>query len=233
MNFDYSSFPIREDLLEAHRFAWEQFAHPGTWWSGRERVAIAAEARKSQWGTEVPSELQGLLPENALEATRRISADLHHLSKAWYENLLDDEFTDGHYVEIVSICSILANIDRFYYLLGLPLEPLPEPVQGEPTRYRPEAAALSDNAWVPMISAMAALDSPEADLYDGAKWTATVITAQSLVPDAVRLLHFVQNRHYVLHVNGALDMGEGGRTISREQIEYVAGRVSAFNECFY
>ena len=47
-SFDYAKQiedPIREDLVLAHRRAWDLLAEPGTWWNGRERVAIAAEAR--------------------------------------------------------------------------------------------------------------------------------------------------------------------------------------------
>jgi len=32
---------VREDLLEAHRLAWEHIATAGSWWSGAERVELA------------------------------------------------------------------------------------------------------------------------------------------------------------------------------------------------
>ena len=43
--FSYAgaALPVREDLPATHRRAWRRLAEPGTWWSGRERVAIAAE----------------------------------------------------------------------------------------------------------------------------------------------------------------------------------------------
>ena len=45
----YQSAPVavREDLIEAHRRAWRRIAEPGTWWSGEQRVAIAAETRNA------------------------------------------------------------------------------------------------------------------------------------------------------------------------------------------
>ena len=37
--------PVRDDLLAAHRRAWQRLARAGNWWTGAERVAIAAEVR--------------------------------------------------------------------------------------------------------------------------------------------------------------------------------------------
>ena len=36
---------IRSDLAEAQATAWREIGRPGTWWTGPERVAIAAEVR--------------------------------------------------------------------------------------------------------------------------------------------------------------------------------------------
>ena len=41
--YDAAPVPIRDDLPATFRRAWERLARPGTWWTGRERVAIAAE----------------------------------------------------------------------------------------------------------------------------------------------------------------------------------------------
>ena len=40
--------PVRKDLPLAHRHAWRRLAEPGTWWSGAERVCIAAEVRNAR-----------------------------------------------------------------------------------------------------------------------------------------------------------------------------------------
>ncbi|MDD9925588.1 MAG: hypothetical protein OXR03_07150 [Rhodospirillaceae bacterium] len=44
---DYSAapYPVRDNLVLAHRDAWMRLAKPGTWWDGATRVAIAAETR--------------------------------------------------------------------------------------------------------------------------------------------------------------------------------------------
>ncbi len=35
---------IRDDLAEAHRLAWAHLASPGSWWTGAERIELAATA---------------------------------------------------------------------------------------------------------------------------------------------------------------------------------------------
>jgi hypothetical protein len=40
--------PIRPSLASAIEGAWACLAGPGTWWSGAERLAVAAEARNAK-----------------------------------------------------------------------------------------------------------------------------------------------------------------------------------------
>ena len=231
--FDYSDspYPIRADLQAAHRFAWDAFAAPGTWWTGVERVTIAAAVRDAREGASEISPRHAELPAPALEAAQRIGGDLHSLNQGWFEGLKSQRLSDGQYIEIVSIAVILSNVDTFRYALGLPQEPLPAPQPGPSSQYVP-AGVKSHESWAPIIPVLD-LDGPEGDLYFGGKRMANVITAMSLVPDAVRLLNVVQTASYVGHTAQGLDMGDGGRAIGREQIEFIAGRVSAINQCFY
>ena len=46
-NFADTPIPIRTEIQEAMRKEWAFLAAPGTWWSGEERVQIAAEARRA------------------------------------------------------------------------------------------------------------------------------------------------------------------------------------------
>ena len=39
---------IPEHVRAAHRRVWERIAGPGTWWSGAQRVGIAAEVRAAR-----------------------------------------------------------------------------------------------------------------------------------------------------------------------------------------
>ena len=43
-----TDLPVRPDLEDAHRETWRRIAAPGTWWTGAERVAMAAEVRRAR-----------------------------------------------------------------------------------------------------------------------------------------------------------------------------------------
>src|SRR5207247_917633 len=45
VEYEGAQVPVRKDLREAHRFILDHVRSPGTWWTGAERAAIAAEAR--------------------------------------------------------------------------------------------------------------------------------------------------------------------------------------------
>jgi hypothetical protein len=42
-----SPYPVRDDIVVAHRHAWSRIARPGTWLDGATRVAVAAETRNA------------------------------------------------------------------------------------------------------------------------------------------------------------------------------------------
>ena len=72
---------------------------------------------------------------------------------------------------------------------------------------------------------------PEADLYGGADFVPNIVRALSAVPDEVRVLRQLSQTHY-LPLGGLRDPS-ARRSLDRMQIELVAARVSALNECFY
>jgi alkylhydroperoxidase family enzyme len=242
ISYDSAALPVRPDLPAVHRRAWRRIAAPGNWWTGAERVAIAAEARNAK-GCRLcterrealsPNAVSGEhdavapLPSVAVEVIHRVTIDHGRLSRAWFEKTLAAGLDDAHYVELVGVVVTLVSIDSFCRGLGVPPHPLPEPLPGEPSRYRP-AGALAEDAWVPMISFLRA-KGDEADLYGG-KPTGNVLRALSLVPDEVRTLTDLSSAQY-FSIEQMLDLS-AGRSLDRSQIELIAGRVSALNECFY
>ena len=234
--------PVREDIPNAQRRAWQRLAEPGTWWTGRERVAIAAEVRQARCcalcaerkaalspdAVEGQHESLGILSETAVEVIHRVTTDPARLSRSWYEQHGATGLGDAPYVELIGTVVMLISIDEFHRGLGVPVEPLPEPVTGEPTRRRPPGAQ-PEQAWVPMIAESRATGT-EADLYVRGR-NANVLRALSLVPDEVRGLRDLSAAHY-LPVEQLFDL-RAGRSLERAQMELIAGRVSALNECFY
>ena len=120
--------------------------------------------------------------------------------------------------------------DRRNWVGIKPPRALPDPVPGEPSGYRP-ACATPGPGWVSTVDAEAA-SGPEADLYPEGQFIPNVQRAMSLVPDEVRGFFDVMRCHY-LPVGAVGDPAAGGRAISRPQMELLAARVSALNQCLY
>jgi hypothetical protein len=233
---------VRGDLPEAHQRAWDRLARAGTWWTGAERVAIAVEVRNAARCNACRERKQALspaavtaghdaasaLPASALDAVHRIASDPARLTRAWFARTREDGLDEGAYVELVGVVVTVISIDSFCRGLGVPLHPLPEPMTGEPSRYRPEAAVL-EGAWVATIPASGARGA-ESDLWSPGR-TGNVIRALSLVPDEVRTLSDLGAAHY-LPFDRMMDL-RAARAIDRMQMELLAARVSALRECFY
>ena len=164
------------------------------------------------------------------DAIHRLVTDAARLTRSWLEKLHAEGLSDGHYVELLGVVVSLVSIDEMHFALGIEPEALPDPQPGEPSRLRPEGLNL-DVAWVPMLDPKRTADS-ESDLFPGGR-SPNVIRAMSLVPEAVRLLKTLLAAQYVSLDRVGQPGSNAGRAISRPQIELVAGRVSALNDCFY
>ena len=245
IHFDDAPFPVRGDITASHQRSWERLARPGTWWTGAERVAIAREVRGAiecrlclaRKEALSPNAAQGEhdssseLPPAAVEVAHRVTTDPGRLARSWFDGVIAEGLSEGQYVEIISIVVTLVSIDDFCRALGLPLHALPTPLPGEPSHHVPEGLSQGE-AWIPMIANGRASGS-DADLFGdfpGGR-TGNVIRAMSLVPDAVRELNDLSASHY-MDPKGLVNLRRG-RSIDRMQIEFIAGRVSALNECFY
>ena len=148
------------------------------------------------------------------------------MTRAVMERAREAGISEGAYVETVGITAFVAGLDFFCRALGIDPHPLPEPVEGEPDGHRP--VGLTEGvAWVPMLPPENA-SGPEAGLYGDLELVPHIVRALSSVPDHVRLLLDQMSTHYV----SVTDI-EQERAIDRMQIELVAARVSAVNECFY
>ncbi len=243
LSYAEASVSVRGDLPAAHRRAWQRLAEPGTWWSGAERVAIAAEVRnaercplcrerriaRSPHAAEGLHESLGALSEAAVDVIHRVTTTPGQLSRSWYEKTLAAGLGEEAYVEIVGVVVTLVSIDQFCRGLGVPPHPLPEPRPGEPSRRRPPEAEPGV-AWVPMIPAGGGT-GPDADLFSHGR-VANVLRALSLVPDEVRNLRDLSETHY-LTLDLLIDPSASRGALDRRQMELIAGRVSALNECFY
>jgi hypothetical protein len=246
LSYDFAPVPIREDLLAAHRNQWSRLARPGAWWTGAQRLAIAREVRRaatcelcckrkeslSPYTVEGEHEGSELLPAAAVDVIHRVTTDPGRLTRAWFDRVLATGLTAEQFVETVGVIVTVFSIDSFCSGIGVPLHPLPAPVAGEASAYRP-AAARMEKAWVPMLP-NGRREGPEGDLWGDMPGgqTGNVVRALSLVPDEVRGLKELSAAHY-MSATEMMDLRRTRRSLDRPQIELIAGRVSALRGCFY
>jgi len=242
--YNESPYPIREEIRTAYRSYWQQLASAGSWWSGAERVAIAQEVRNatncefcSERKQELsPYALKGVhnssttVPELAIDAVHRIVTDQTRITKRWVEELAENDLSNEAYVELAGIVVAVFSIDEFNRALGLALETLPESESGEPSHYRPQQA-VEGTGFVAMLPADGDTGK-EAGIWPGGR-SANVLRALTLVPNAFREWLALSAVQYIPIQDMVNMVQPEGRVIDRMQIELVAGRVSAINQCFY
>ena len=219
--FSYDATPVAvpDDIAESHRRAWDQLARCGTWWTGAERLAIAARARHRfaaratpPWlGQDPPSD--ETLGREAERIVDHVTLDAGSIDRAWADAAVAD-IGDGAYVELIAVVATVVMVDVFAEAVGVDHTPLPEPRPGRPTRERPDG--LGDiGAHVPALDPFPA---------------ANVARALSLVPEANTLFRTVSVPAYSAAGFAELTWNT---PLSRPQVELVASRVAAMNECFY
>lgn len=242
ISYESAPLKVRQDLANAHRRVWEGLASPGTWLDGATRIKVAEEVRHvrgcelcarrkaalSPYSVDGKHDDLGLLPENWVEMIHRIVSDPARLTHGWYQKMISSGIAEGEYVEIVSVMAHVTAIDTFARGLGMPQQPLPLAKPGEPSRYRPAEARVTD-AWVPTI-VWSEGGPNEADYFVGP--SSNIRRALTLVPDEARSFFDLSSYQY-LAGPAMRDFGTEYRAITHAQIEFLAARISALNQCLY
>ena len=236
--FSDSDYPVREDLAKVHEAQVKAMGAPGTWGTGAQRLAIAAEARQAGYDAgilEEPIEAGAApeikLPEVARNAVRRLAVAPKDVDEAFYHEAREGGLSDAEYVEIVGVVSRVTDFDVFARGLGVPLAPLPEPEPGEPSRQRPEAA-VQELAWVPTIPNPPEGGALADELYDGHP-KPYIVRGMSRVPDELRKHVALEQVQYLPIGKIMIPDYKHHEDLTRSQVEIVAARVSALNACFF
>ena len=208
-NFADAPIPIRAEIQEAMRKEWAFLAAPGTWWSGEERVQIAAEARRAMAGEPHGEDLPG----PAAEVVRAVAAESPLISAEWVEGLAAKGVDMPAYVEIIGMVARLSAVDMFHRALGLQLEPLPDPEPGEPSRTPPPTDLVFGKSFVPMALMV------------------SIPQTVSLVPPETGAWQELSDAMYM--TLGEMGNPDFRQALHRTQMELVAARTSQINECFY
>ena len=242
LDYGHAPIPVRGDIAAAHERAWQRIARPGTWHSGETRVRIAAETRNARDCRLCAARGEALSPHSVagehdhrgelsgamVEAIHRIVTDPARLTRKWYRGLLEDGLADTEYVETVGVVCTTVSLDTFARAMGVDPLPLPQPVAGEPARVRPSIASQGP-AWMPWIAPGDAAED-ELDLFSPEH--ANIHRAMSLVPAEARGFFDLVEAQY-LQRHQMRDFDNEFRAITHAQIELIAGRISAINQCVY
>jgi hypothetical protein len=228
MTFDATSFPLAVPArqLAAFSAAWEWLGRPGASWTGAEKVAIAEVARtatpRALWDRRpitiehlaaVPAPAEVLAPLT-IDTAERVAVEAATIGREWAAAAID-ALGDSAYAELVAVIATVVPIDRACELLGRSLEPLPVPVDGAPNDERPDAL-VDIGAYLPVA----------ADFLG-----ANVAKSLSIAPTANMIRLGVVRALYSGTRFGELRWDDGA--LNRPQIELIAARTSALNECFY
>ena len=227
---------VPDRIKDPHRRTWAKLGGLGSWWTGAERVAIADEIRRamdcalcatrrealSTGAAEGEHDSSGVLPAVAVEAVHKQDRDRLGPSVIGVVRGVGRGRPERRaLLGVIGLLVAVFSIDE--------LEPLPAAEPGAPERRRPSAATL-EGAWFATVPA-AALDPEDADIYGGGRHAPNVVRALSLVPENVRTLGDLHSAHYLSY--DEMRIIEKIRNLSRSQMELVAARTSALNECFY
>ncbi len=200
--------PNRADIPEAFRREWVRLALPGAMLTGVQRVEAAGVVRAGQAGERPRAEhLEACL----VTFVELLSAD----PAAMDESLVAGLGSDLGYatvVEAVGITSRLAAVDGFHRAMGIPLEDLPQPSDGNPTG-EVHPTPTTGNGWVPKAT------------------PGSIVDALSLIPADASAQEDLHGPLYLTYEE--MSDRRFVRGLNRAQLELIAARTSSINDCFY
>lgn len=242
-----AGYEARADLLEAMDRAWSGLGRAGTWYSGADRLKIAAEARHapdceycrackaalSPYG--VPGRHRSVtdLPEAVVDVAHRVVTNPSRLTESWFRRVLDQGVSEGEYAEVVGTVVTLVAVDRFLLALGLPTRDWPAAVPGEPARVEPPLAKKS-YAWLRTVSTRDANDQLRRAWFGDRQpgFVPRVRQALSLAPDVLESFIPLSEAMYIPSLELALPAWSRPG-LTRRESELIATRSAAYNDCFY
>ena len=229
--YESAELPVRLAIREAHQQTWQRISQTGSYWKGSERNAFVEESRnalscelcKSRKQELSPNSVQGIhdqttdLDPSIVDLVHRLRTDSNRFTRSVVQKFLGNHSV-GQYIELVSVVASSVVIDTMCSGLGLDTPELEEgdstiPVMNEP------AEVEDSGAWVPL----ARQDLGRPDL--GFRGSPNILRSLGSVPSAVSLFFSCFRPHYM--------SSEVTEHLNRSQVEFIASRVSAINECFY
>jgi len=209
---------VRDDLAQAHALSFAHVAAPGASLSSERRLQIAAVARDAYLAAEPSPPWVRPYGDLALDVAHRVARHAGTITQQWYEQIIAEGMHPLEWVEVVGVVIATVPPVAFARAIGAPLPGLPSPIAGEP--HGREAAELAPATlnWVPVAAP--------------ADRTASVVQALSALPDEWDNLWRLAAAQYMSDAQMADPLWNRG-TLSRPQMELLAGRISRIRECFF
>ena len=201
-SFTGSPVPVRDDLKEAHAAIWAHLARPGQVFDATRRRSILNAARTNRHDLDDP--------------VGELAATLYNDPPAVTESLVRSAIEmvgEPAVVETVSVVSMLAAVDDTHRGLAAELEPLPDPLPGDPAgNIAPGLKKRRTHVPMPRNSITVALD---------------------LLPDENAAYAAACGPHYMTFAEMVSPLYERSPGLNRAQLETIASRTSLLQECFY
>ena len=209
---------VRDDLADAHRRSLAHVAAPGARLTAARRVQIAEVACDAYLAVQPSPPWVRPFGDPMLDVAYRIARHAGTITEQWYEQTITDGIHPLEFVEILGVVIATVAPIAFARGAGLPLPKLPAPVAGEPTGREAAELAPAKLYWVPVAAP--------------ADKVASVVQALSALPDEWDNLWRLAGAQYMSDRQMDDPLWNRG-TLSRPQMELVAGRLSLVRECFF
>ncbi|MBT5773460.1 MAG: hypothetical protein HOH95_03690 [Dehalococcoidia bacterium] len=231
---DVSSLPIPESFEVVHEQARGRFVSAGSFLDGATRRAIVEEARAAREcglcarrsealsAASVDGEHSTVteLKPGLVELAHGVVTDSGRLTQAWFGGVIASGVTREQYVEAAGLLGSSTIADTFAVALTGEPAVLDASVDGEPS-------GVSNAALVDVGAYVGLMDHEHPHPKFAGRPAPNICRALAMVPSAVDEFWDLFMPHYQ-------PMAEAdGHEVGRSQIEFVAARTSALNECFY
>ena len=209
---------VRDELRAAHGASFAHVVAPGAQLTGERRRHIAEVAIAAALIADPPPPWVRPYGDPALDLAHRLGRHAATITEEWFEQLVAEGLHPLEWVEVVGVVVAALPPVLFARAIGAPLPELPAAVDGRP--HGREAAELAP-ATLNFVPVAAPADR-----------TASVVQALSALPDEWDNLWRLAQAQYM----GDRDMDDplwNRGTLSRPQMELIAGRLSLIRECFF
>lgn len=211
-------------VVEVADSVWAELGRPGAQWTGAERIAMAEVVRQSAprplWDrapalADLSHESDGSVLSPFLDGlVERVTVEPSSLSADEVVAIVA-EIGDAAYAELASVVAQVVAVDHQAAALGLTPRDLPRAEPGEPHRRRPEGMA-DVGGHIPMT-----------EVSDGPNVRRSLSLAGADHDRWMMLVFAMYSGHQFN------EMVWADRALTRPQVELLAARTSALNECFY